>query len=163
SFRDFYAKLKQPATHADWMAYEIQALGKDHAVYTAMLLKTWNLPPRIVSAVSYSHTPQQLPVGSEEANFARCVALGSDLDEAVFAPDRASTVVALAQRAQTLLQLSGEQFTEVVSHVLTLIPETEALYETSILATEDSENLLAEARELLAVRNLQALQEVSAL
>ena len=45
----------------------------------------------------------------------------------------------------------------------TLIPETEALYETSILDPDDAENLMAEAREMLAVRNLHALQEVSTL
>ena len=49
------------------------------------------------------------------------------------------------------------------TRILSLIPETEALYETSILDADDAENLLAEARELLAVRNLHALQEVSAL
>ena len=59
--------------------------------------------------------------------------------------------------------MSHEQFNEVVTRILSLIPETEALYETSILDADDAENLLAEARELLAVRNLHALQEVSAL
>ena len=161
--RDFYSKLKQPATHADWVAYEIQALGKDHAAYTAMLLKAWNLPDRIASAVAHSHTPQQLAAEADDGKYARCVALGSDLAEAVFAPDRAATLAALALRAQTLLQMDNERFTEVVTHILELIPETEALYETSIINGEDAENLLAEARELLAVRNLHALQEVSAL
>jgi diguanylate cyclase len=50
-----------------------------------------------------------------------------------------------------------------VARILSLIPETEALYETSILQQDDADNLMAEARELLAVRNLHALQEVSAL
>src|SRR5688572_32415392 len=36
--RDFYSKLPQPATHADWVAYEIAQLGKDHSYYTAVLL-----------------------------------------------------------------------------------------------------------------------------
>jgi len=161
--RDFYSKLKQPATHADWVAYEIQALGKDHAAYTAMLLKAWNLPDRIASAVAHSHTPQQLSAEADAGKYARCVALGSDLADALFATDRAATLGALAQRAQTLIQMDNEQFTEVVTHILELIPETEALYETSIINAEDAENLLAEARELLAVRNLHALQEVSAL
>src|SRR5690606_33580451 len=42
--RDFYAKLPQGAAHADWIAYEVQQLGKDHAFYSALLLKSWNLP-----------------------------------------------------------------------------------------------------------------------
>lgn len=161
--RDFYAKLQPSNGHADWVAYETQLLGKDHAAYTALLLRSWNLPDRICAAVEHSHIPQVLSNNSEEGKYARCVALGSDLAEAVFAPDRTRAVGALAQRAHTLLGMSHELFNEVVTRILKLIPETEELYETSILQSDDAENLLAEARELLAVRNLHALQEVSAL
>jgi len=161
--RDFYSKLKPQATHADWIAYEVQQLGKDHSSYTAMLLKAWNLPERIWQAVEHSHAPQALAASTEEGKYARCVALGSDLAEAVLRPDRSAAVGALAQRAHMLLGMSHEVFNEVVARVLALIPETEALYETSIMQPDDAENLLAEARELLAVRNLHALQEVSAL
>lgn len=159
--RDFYSKLQQPATHADWIVYETTALGKDHATYTAMLLKSWNLPDRIWQAVGASHTPQILAADTDDGRFARCLALGSDLAEAILATDRTAAVTALAQRAMTLLGMSNEQFTEVVTRVLKLIPETEELYGTSIIDADDAENLLAEARELLAVRNLHALQEVS--
>jgi diguanylate cyclase (GGDEF)-like protein len=62
-----------------------------------------------------------------------------------------------------LLKLTTEQLTEVLDRVLKLAPETAALYETSIIDGEDAETLLAEARELMAVRNIRALQEVSAL
>ena len=161
--RDFYGKLPQTATHADWIAYEVSQLGRDHASYSAMLLKSWNLPERICKTVAASHEPQTLDATTDEGRFARCVALGSDLAEAVVVKDRAQLVAALAQRADKLLGMSNETFTEVVTRVLNLIPETEALYETSILEAEDAENLLAEAREMLAVRNLHALQEVSAL
>lgn len=161
--RDFYAALPQPATHADWIAYEVERLGRDHATYTAMLLKTWNLPDRICKAVEGSHEPQTFSAATDEGRFARCVALGSDLAEAVLLPDRSAAVSALAQRAHSLLGMNHEQFNDVVARVLKLIPETEELYETSLLAAEDADNLLAEARELLAVRNLHALQEVSTL
>ena len=161
--RDFYSKLTQPATHADWIAYEVQQLGKDHSAYSAMLLKSWNLPERICLAVEHSHAPHVLGAGTEEGKYARCVALGSDLAEAVLCPDRSVAVGALAKRAHSLLGMSHELFNEVVARILKLIPETEELYETSIMQAEDAENLLAEARELLAVRNLHALQEVSAL
>jgi diguanylate cyclase (GGDEF)-like protein len=161
--RDFYSKLGQPAAHADWIVYEVQQLGKDHSAYTAMLLKSWNLPDRIWQAVEHSHTPQVLSASTEEGKHARCIALGSDLAEAVLRGDRGAAVGALAQRAHSLLGMSHELFNEVVTRILKLIPETEELYETSIMQAEDAENLLAEARELLAVRNLHALQEVSAL
>lgn len=161
--RDFYAKLPEGAMHSDWMAYEVQQLGKDHASYSALLLKSWNLPPRIWQAVEHSHTPHVLSATTEEGKYARCVALGSDLAEAVLSREGSTKVGALAQRAHSLLGMSHELFNEVVARILKLIPETEELYETSIMQAEDAENLLAEARELLAVRNLHALQEVSAL
>jgi diguanylate cyclase (GGDEF)-like protein len=161
--RDFYVQLQQPASHADWIAYETARLGHDHAIYSAMLLKNWNLPDRIWKAVEASHSPQTLSATTPEGNFARCIALGSDLAEAALSSERSSQVGALAQRAHSLLGMSHEVFNDVVARVLSLIPETEQLYETSIIDSDDADNLLAEARELLAVRNLHALQEVSAL
>jgi diguanylate cyclase (GGDEF)-like protein len=161
--RDFYSEISQPGGHADWISQERRQLEHDHADYTALLLKSWNLPERLWSGVQYSHTPQLLPLDSDGGRFARCVALGSDLAEAVLINDRAAAVNALARRANSLLNLGHEQFMQVVTHVLKLIPETEALYDTNIMNADDAENLLAEARELLAVRNIHALQEVSAL
>lgn len=161
--RDFYSKLPQPAAHADWIAYELKEIGKDHAPYSALLLRAWNLPERICNAVEHSHSPQSLRIGSDEGRFASCVALGSDLAEAALMTDRQGTVASTAQRAGELLQMDHEQFSTVVAHIMKLIPETEELYETTLIGSEDAENLLAEARELLAVRNLHALQEVSAL
>ena len=160
---DFYAQLKPLATHADWVEYEKQQLSKDHAPYTAMLLRSWNLPERICKAVEHSHEPQVLGATTDEGRFSRCVALGSDLAEVALSPERAGALSALIQRGMSLLDMSHEQFNEVVARIMKLIPETEELYGTSIIGTEDAENLLAEARELLAVRNLQALQEVSSL
>jgi diguanylate cyclase (GGDEF)-like protein len=161
--RDFYSKLPATATHADWIAYETRELGRDHAHYSAILLRSWNLPERICHAVEFSHSPQKLPKFSDDSRLAICVSLGSDLAEAVFADDRPSALDKLSRRASDLLQMGHERFNDVVTHIMRLIPETEALYETSLISPEDAENLLAEARELLAVRNLQALQEVSAL
>lgn len=161
--RDFYAGLPAGATHADWTAYEIQHLGRDHAVYTALLLRSWNLPERICQAVEHSHKPQALRGTTEEGQYARCIALGGDLAEAVLCAEYSTRIGLLARRAQLFFGMSHELFNEVVARILSLIPETEALYETSILDAEEAEDLLAEARELLAVRNLHALQELSAL
>jgi diguanylate cyclase (GGDEF)-like protein len=161
--KDFYAKLAQPATHADWIAYEIKELGKDHAHFTTVMLKAWNLPERIWKMVAHSHAPESLDGGSEDGRMARCVALGSDLAEAVLSPTRPAALATLTRRSNRLLGLRDEQFTEIVTRILKLIPETEVLYDTSIMDADDADALLAEARELLAVRNLHALQEVSAL
>jgi diguanylate cyclase (GGDEF)-like protein len=161
--RDFYKDLPLTSTHADWVAYELKLLGRDHAYYTALMLRSWNLPERTCKVVEFSHEPEQLDAALEEGRFARCLALGSDLAEATLAENRQGAMKSLAVRASRTLNLSDEQFAAVVDRTMKMIPEMEQLYETSIIDSEDAEGLLAEARELLAVRNLHAIQEVTAL
>jgi diguanylate cyclase (GGDEF)-like protein len=161
--RDFYANLPAQADHQAWVDYERAHLGRDHAYYTHLMLSTWNVPARICKAIQHSHAPEMVLADSDDGRFVRCLALGGDLAEGVLAAHGTGALANFAKRAQKLAGLTENQVSEVVTRVLELIPETEELYETSILPAEASESLLAEARELLAVRNLQAIQEVSAL
>jgi diguanylate cyclase (GGDEF)-like protein len=159
--RDFYVKLPPDFSHAALIEFEKQQLGKDHAAIGGALLKSWNLPERLYEAVAQSHKPEA--AAGDMQKFIRCVALGSDLADAVLSKDRVVALANVADRARALLQVRDEQFTEAVTRVLKLIPEAEELYETSIIETDDAETLLAQARELLTLRNLHALQEVNAL
>lgn len=159
--RDFYDKLPQNSGHSVWISYEKPQLGRDHADCSALLLRAWQLPERIWQAVAASHAPQTLSADSEAGAGARCLAMGSDLAESILAGERHSLTASLARRTQELLSMGPEQLTEVITRILRLIPEIEELYETRIIGADEADNLLAEARELLAVRNLHALQEVS--
>ncbi|MET0659894.1 MAG: GGDEF domain-containing protein [Steroidobacteraceae bacterium] len=161
--RDLYGRLAAGADHSAWIECEDAVLGHDHAYYTYLMLKTWNLPDRLCEAIHYSHSPESVPPDTADGQFVRCLAMGSELAEAVLATTRGGSLASFMARAHQLTSLSHEEISEVVTRVVQLIPETEQLYETSILPGDDAESLLAEARELLAVRNLQALQEVSAL
>ena len=159
----FYDKLPPDAPHGTVIEYERQQLGKDHAAFGALLLKVWNIPDKLCEAVGASHDVKAAGIKPEVAKFCRCIALGSDLADATLAKDRPAALAQVANRTRQYLALRDEQFTEVVGRVLKLIPEAEELYETSIIETEDAEILMSQARELLTVRNLQSLQEVSAL
>ena len=159
----FYDKLSPDASHTALIEYERQQLGKDHAAYSTMLLREWKLPERLCDTVALSHQPNGSSTSPELTKFARCVAIGSELADAMLAKDRPPALSSVAHRARHSLGLRDEQFTEIVTRVLKLIPEAEELYETSILETEDADTLLAQARELLTLRNLQALQEMNAL
>ena len=149
SARDFYAKLPPDFSHSALIEYEKQQLGKDHAAIGGTLLKSWNLPERLYDAVAQSHKPEG--ASGEMAKFIRCVAIGSDLADAVLSKDRVAALSSVADRARTLLGTRDEQFTEAVTRVLKLIPEAEELYETSIIEADDAETLLAQARELLTL------------
>jgi len=159
----FYDQLPPEAPHATLIEYERQQLGKDHAALGEMMLKTWNLPQRLCDTVALSHSPNASGADQELAKLARCVAIGSDLADAVLAKDRPVALASVAKRAQVALGIRDEQFTEAVGRVLKLVPEAEELYETSIIGQEDAETLMAQARELLTLRNLQSLQEMTAL
>lgn len=164
SVSEFYANLPKDATHTAVTEYERQQLdGKDHAHYGAMLLKAWNLPEKLYEAVAHSHAPEAVAADTEAGKFARCLALGVELAEAALSNNRTELLAKIASRSTKLLGLRDEQFTSVVARVLKLIPEAEELYETSILEAEDAEAMLAQARELMTVRNLHALREVHAL
>jgi diguanylate cyclase (GGDEF)-like protein len=162
---DFYSQLPQGASHAQQIAYEKERIGdgKDHATYSALLLKSWNLPEKLWQAVRSSHNAESIDARTDAGRFARCVALGSELAEATLATDRAAALSSVAALARNTLGFKDEQFATVVTRVLNLIPEAEELYETSIIEPEDAEALMAQAREMLTVRSLHALQEVHAL
>lgn len=161
---DFYSQLPQGTAHAEQVQYEKARLdGKDHAYYGAMLMRTWRLPESLCYAIEHSHHPETADALSDEGKIARCIAMGSELAEAALATDRSILLPTVADRATKLLGIRGEQFTEIVTRVLRLIPEAEELYETSILDPADAETLLEQARELMTVRSLTALRDVQAL
>jgi diguanylate cyclase (GGDEF)-like protein len=159
----FYDKLPLDASHAALMEYERQQLGKDHAAYSAMLLREWKLPERLCETVELSHQPKGTGSNPDLTKSARCVAIASEIADAVLAKDRPPALANASTRARLALGIRDEQFTEIVTRILKLIPEAEELFETSIIDSEDAETLMAQARELLTLRNLQALQEMNAL
>jgi diguanylate cyclase (GGDEF)-like protein len=161
---DFYGKLPQGAAHNEQVKYEQEQLsGKDHAHYGAMLMRSWKLPESLCYAIEYSHRPELADALTDDGKMARCVAMASELAEAALAKDRSLLLPQAADQASKLLGIRGEQFTEIVTRVLKLIPEAEELYETSILEPDDAQSLLDQARELMTVRSLTALRDVQAL
>lgn len=161
---DFYEKLPQGASHAEQVQYEKEHLdGKDHAYYGGMLMRTWKLPESLCYAIEHSHRPEKADSLTDDGKVARCIAMGSELAEVALAKDRRTLLPKAADRASQLLGIKGEQFTEIVTRVLKLIPEAEELYETSILDPADAQTLLDQARELMTVRSLTALRDVQAL
>jgi len=160
----FYADLPPQATHSVLIEHERKKLdGKDHAYYGALLLRTWKLPETICSSVERSHNVQPSDAMLPDGKLACCCALGSILADAVLGPNNNTLLADAARMADKLLGIRGQQFTDIVTRLVKLIPEAEELYETSILDTNDAEALMSQARELMTVRNLYALRDVQAL
>ena len=159
----FYAQLAPGATHAERCAYERERLGEDHAALGAWLLNSWNLPKALCEAVELSHGAHKTADGATQTPFAHCVALGGELATYFLAEDRRDGMRTICDRAQQVLGLRQEQVGRIIEKVTQLTAEVGPLFDTTLLSTDDAVTLMEEAQELLAERNVEALQEISAL
>jgi len=161
---DFYATLPAQATHAEMIGYERQALGADHAQLTGWLLRHWKLPESLCTMAEFSHEPAQLDRESPLGVAARCVALGSDCVEALLAKgDAATDLTPLASHAQEWLGIDPATLAGAMSAIVAEIPDIEWLFDTTLLAQDRAAVILEQARELLTIRSLQALEHVATL
>jgi diguanylate cyclase (GGDEF)-like protein len=158
---DFYG-LPPEAMHRDLIAHEVASLGADHAAVGAWLLRQWKLPESLCATVEASHDPLSLALESPVGLAARCVALGSECVELLLAPTPANPA-ALAQQAETWLGIGGEALTAAMTTIVAEIPEIERLFDTAILEADVAASIIEQARELLTLRNLQAIDQVAAL
>jgi diguanylate cyclase (GGDEF)-like protein len=160
---DFYKALPPEATHAEIATHEMQLLGSDHAALGAWLLRHWKLPESLCATVEASHEPATVSVDTPVGLAARCVALGSECVELLLAPGGAANPQPLAEHAECWLGIGAESLTESMATIVGQIPEIERLFDTAILDAEVATSILDQARELLTLRNLQALDQVASL
>ena len=160
---DFYRGMPAEATHAEWLAQEVKVLGTDHAALGAWLLRNWKLPEALCATLEGSHDPSNLDADTPVGMAARCVALGSECVELLLAHDTPGDPKALATHAEKWLGIGAESLTEAMATIIAEIPEIERLFDTSILGADIAAAILDQARELLTLRNLQAIDQVSSL
>lgn len=159
----FYAKLAANAAHYERIGYERAELGEDHAELGAWLLAEWQLPDNLVVATRYSHRPEAGPTEGDPGRFVRCIALGSDLADALLGAEHVAALQLVYERAHTLTGLDAMQMSVVVERVLTLSQEIGDLFDTRLLSVEDIIELTEDAQSLLADRNLSTIQEMDVL
>jgi len=149
--------------HMKLAELERKRLQTDHAEIGGWLMQTWNLPERLHLAISRSHTIELSFAADSGAIFDRCVAL-SGLVADLFMLDPAQRQFAeTALSAQRCLGLDKMAFGQVLATVGAMIPETEAIFETDLLAKQHPELILEQAREVLMLRSLTALREINTL
>ena len=160
---DFYRDLPRNASHREFSGYETARLGIDHAELGAWLLEYWKLPKPLCRAVAWSHAPPNEELSTPTGMAARCVALGKECVELLFAPVAATDFVALAEHASEWLGIGAPAVAEMMGKIVAEIPEVERLFDTTLLQPDTATVILDQARDLLILRNLQALGQVSSL
>jgi diguanylate cyclase (GGDEF)-like protein len=158
---DVYRALPAEASHAETVALERRVLGTDHAALGGWLLRHWKLPESLCATVEASHDPCAAAAPLDLP--ARCVALASECVELLLAQQGAPDLEPLAALARSWLDLDPQSLTAAMSTIVAEIPEIERLFETPILEGEAATLILEQARELLTLRNLQAIDQVTVL
>jgi diguanylate cyclase (GGDEF)-like protein len=157
---DFYRAVPAEATHAQILSHEMQLLGTDHAALGAWLLRHWKLPEVLCATVEASHDPGIAEAATAVGVGARCVALGSECVEMLLAHETPADPEALADRAHEWLEISRESLAQAMTTIVAEMPEIERLFDTAILDSDTVTSILEQARELLTLRNLQAIDWV---
>jgi len=160
---DFYNTLPKNATHAKTVEFETGKLGCDHAVLGAWLLEFWKLPDFLPNTVRHSHSPSNAPADEAVRSAARCVALGNECVDVLLTRGRLTDLNPLSTHAREWLGMGPEQLNECMTRIVAEIPEVSRLFDTTLMDPGVANGILEQARELLMLRNLQAIEKVNAL
>jgi diguanylate cyclase (GGDEF)-like protein len=149
--------------HSALAEHEKKRLQVDHAEIGGWLMKGWNLPERLHRAIAHSHQ-LELSFTSDPAQiFDRCVALSGPVADLFLLDPEQRQFAETALCAERSLGLDKMAFGQVLGTIGAMIPETEAIFETDLLAKQHPELILEQAREVLMLRSLHALREINSL
>src|SRR5277367_1183463 len=161
---DLYSGLNGvQSDHGALAAHEKKRLQIDHAEIGGWLMRTWNLPERLHRAIEHSHHVD-LNVTVEPAQiFERCVALSGPVADLFLREPEHRHFAETALSAERSLGMDKMAFGQVLGTIGAMLPETEAIFETDLLAEQHPELILEQAREALMLRSLHALREINTL
>ncbi len=142
---------------------EFKRVQADHAEIGGWLMRTWNMPERLHRAISHSHRLELSSTTDGDQLFQRCVALSGLVADLFLLEPAERKFAETAQSAERSLGMDKMAFGQVLGTVGAMIPETEALFETDLLAKQHPELILEQAREVLMLRSLHALREINTL
>jgi diguanylate cyclase (GGDEF)-like protein len=149
--------------HRGLAEIEKRRLNADHAEIGAWLMKNWNLPPRLYRAIEHSHRVDLSVTSDPALIFQRCVAQSGPIADLFLREPQQRPFAEVGLALERSLGLDKVAFGQVLATIGSVLPETEALFETDLLSQQHPELILEQAREALMLRNLIALREINTL
>jgi len=149
--------------HSALAAHEKKLLQTDHAAVGAWLMKNWNLPPRLCRSIEHSHRVELQVTADSGQIFERCVALSGPVADLFLRDPQNRQFAETALAAERSLGMDKMAFGQVLGTIGSMLPETEAIFETDLISNQHPELILEQAREALMLRNLFALREINTL
>lgn len=139
--------------HARLGAAERARWGTTHVEVGHLLARGWRLPQGLQDATLHSHAlppaPAPRPLGLTE-----CVYLSGLVADVWLHPHPADAIQTALEAARGELAMSRDSFSLVLARVGTLVPEVEADLDVTLATEERVEDVLGQARGVLAAKGL---------
>jgi len=142
--------------HGQLIAHECERFGYDHAAVGAWLLSSWHLPDRVVEAVRESHRGGVHHRPGSGVSLNEVVSLSGPIADLFLWPQDLAQCQALGHRMDRVMGISSERLNTVFDRILTVLPETQRLFEMDLLGRNPDE-VIVQARELMAARQTSQL------
>jgi diguanylate cyclase (GGDEF)-like protein len=128
-------------------------------------MKSWHLPDRLHLAIGRSHRTEPKAEAEADPNriFDNCVALSGQVADLFLVPPEERRFTETADCAERCLGLDRPAFGQVMATVGAMIPETEALFDSESLAAQHPYLVIEQAREVLMLRSLDAMRDLTTL
>lgn len=157
----------QAQDHDMLVRLERETLACDHMQAGAWLMQYWGLPSYVADAAAASHEPNEIATLTADQVFVHSIALSGRLADlfrpiAFYMDDDMSITSYMDQLlglAEDWCGLAPSELEQVLVNISSMIPEIEDLFETQLLAREQVEGIMAQAQELLMLRNLQYMSQ----
>jgi diguanylate cyclase (GGDEF)-like protein len=149
--------------HVALAAHEKKRVQVDHAAIGGWLMKNWNLPQRLYRAIEHSHRVDLHLTSDPVQIFERCVALSGPVADLFLRDAQNRPFAETGLAVERSLGMDKMSFGQVLGTIGSMLPETEAIFETDLLSEQHPELILEQARDALMLRNLVALREINTL
>lgn len=150
--------------HDTLLADERQLLDTDHGIVGSWLMRRWGLPERIAMTANAVHVTEYSQLDVTDKQFTHCIAIAgkiSDLFLSLTPEHHTELTEELADCALQRMGISAQELQSQLDQLASLLPEIATLYDTQIISTQMALNVINQAREILASRNIQLIHEAN--
>ncbi len=145
--------------HDALVALERAGWGADHSDVSALLARSWRLPALLEHAVGGSHDGPAPDATTAEARLIECVALSGRLADMWVAPGHGEAPRAALESVCARLGFDPAVLEAAITRMALAVPEASADFDIDLGGPAHIEEVLVEARRLLAALGLPAVRQ----
>lgn len=135
---------------------ELERLEVDHARVGAWLLHRWGLPDYLCHAAAGGINPSASGTPEQHRTLVECVALAARIADIWTRPGYWLRSPQVADLARQWFGLGAEDYVQILEAVGAQFPEVAEMFQIQIQDAIEVEGILDQAREALAIRNVQS-------